>query len=368
MAAAVVASAVLAGSGAVLTHVAGAKVRAQAPFAAMGDFVWEDVNGNGLQDAGEQGIDGITIKLVNPADASQEFAITKTGANPAVPGSKGFYQFATVNPSAAPGGVFKIIVGDSSDYFPHHSLYGRALSPSKKGTDDHDSDAVQTPYSFVTIDNVRLGTTSAANLDVGFAPASSIGDRIWNDANANGLQDSGEAGVNGVVVSLYDTSNNLLFYTVSGNDPTDGTPGHYDFDALKPHTNYRLVIDASNFKPVPDPRTGAVGPLVGKTLSAHVVGDAALDSDAVIVSALAIVNVSTKDAYTYDTSYDIGIVAGTSPTLGAVPAPTGTAAPTVPATQTTASKGVASRPGVTVGGPKSSHPKKLALRPKSSKK
>ena len=35
----------------------------------------------------------------------------------------------------------------------------------------------------------------------------SIGDRVWFDANGNGLQDAGEHGVNGVAVNLYKDDN-----------------------------------------------------------------------------------------------------------------------------------------------------------------
>src|SRR5438067_1323722 len=31
----------------------------------IGDFVWEDQNGNGVQDPGEPGIDGVTVKLLD---------------------------------------------------------------------------------------------------------------------------------------------------------------------------------------------------------------------------------------------------------------------------------------------------------------
>ena len=31
--------------------------------ASLGDYVWEDLNGNGQQDNGEPGIDGVTVRL-----------------------------------------------------------------------------------------------------------------------------------------------------------------------------------------------------------------------------------------------------------------------------------------------------------------
>lgn len=37
------------------------------PLASIGDFVWHDLNGNGIQDAGEPGIDGVTVNLYDGA-------------------------------------------------------------------------------------------------------------------------------------------------------------------------------------------------------------------------------------------------------------------------------------------------------------
>jgi len=58
--------------------------------------------------------------------------------------------------------------------------------------------------------------------------AASLGDRVWDDTNANGVQDAGEAGRAGVRVELYDTSNTLVASTV-----TDGKGG-YLFNGLMP--------------------------------------------------------------------------------------------------------------------------------------
>ncbi len=32
--------------------------------ASIGNFVWDDLNGNGIQDAGEPGIDGVEVTLM----------------------------------------------------------------------------------------------------------------------------------------------------------------------------------------------------------------------------------------------------------------------------------------------------------------
>ncbi len=45
-----------------------------------------------------------------------------------------------------------------------------------------------------------------------------IGDRVWEDANRNGIQDTGESGLAGMTVTLYDSASNPLAVTQSGVD------------------------------------------------------------------------------------------------------------------------------------------------------
>ena len=46
----------------------------------IGDFVWNDLNGNGIQDAGEPGIPNVTVQLFN-CGGTVPIAITTTDAN-----------------------------------------------------------------------------------------------------------------------------------------------------------------------------------------------------------------------------------------------------------------------------------------------
>jgi hypothetical protein len=76
---------------------------------AIGDFVWNDLNNNGIQDAGEPGINGVVLSLTYP-DGTIKTATT--GNSPS--GSAGYYQFTglcagdyavAVNPSTVPPGL-----------------------------------------------------------------------------------------------------------------------------------------------------------------------------------------------------------------------------------------------------------------------
>ncbi len=72
------------------------------PEAAIGDLVWLDANQNGIQDAGESGVAGITVHLLD--NAGQSVASTATNGN-------GRYTFTNLQP-----GDYSIKVDPPADY------------------------------------------------------------------------------------------------------------------------------------------------------------------------------------------------------------------------------------------------------------
>ncbi len=69
-----------------------------------------------------------------------------------------------------------------------------------------------------------------------------MGDRIWSDLDGDGVQDAGEAGINGVSVELLDAANNVIATTVTSGD------GNYTFSGLVPGNYTVRVVSAT----VPD--------------------------------------------------------------------------------------------------------------------
>ena len=62
-----------------------------------------------------------------------------------------------------------------------------------------------------------------------------IGDKVWNDYDADGIQDAGEPGISGVTVRLIDESTMLRAKDINGNDIADtttNTNGNYNFNNL----------------------------------------------------------------------------------------------------------------------------------------
>jgi uncharacterized repeat protein (TIGR01451 family) len=86
--------------------------------------------------------------------------------------------------------------------------------PAKQntGADQSDSDANAMGMSqIVNIDVTKAETDTLRNnpqIDAGFVPVGSIGDLVFNDKNANGIQEVGENGVPNVTVELWTSDSN----------------------------------------------------------------------------------------------------------------------------------------------------------------
>ena len=118
--------------------------------AAIGDFVFKDLNGNGIQDPGEPGVEDVTVTLSgtdvfgNPVDR-----MTTTGAN-------GEYLF---NGDTLLPGTYKVTF---SDLAPNHAF----TVPDQGGNDATDSDADPTNgmTPFVTVGSGETNLTLDAGL------------------------------------------------------------------------------------------------------------------------------------------------------------------------------------------------------------
>ncbi|SFL33434.1 Cna protein B-type domain-containing protein, partial [Nitrosomonas aestuarii] len=84
-----------------------------------------------------------------------------------------------------------------------------------------------------------------------------LGNFVWQDDNNNGIQDTGELGVNNVVVELYDGAGTLIATTTTGDDFSTAAveTGFYEFTGLKagdyqvkfvPPANMALTVKDAN--------------------------------------------------------------------------------------------------------------------------
>jgi len=257
------------------------------PVAALGDRVWEDLNVNGIQDCedtngngilgdvdpldpdnpavsdqgpecgdrtnGGAGIAGVPVNLYQPdgnGDCTIDLGIQ------VVTGTDGLYLFEGLTPG---------------DYCVRFDI--AALPADFCVTDGYELGAPQFTALNVGGDpaidsdaDPATGTTDALSLAAGeinrtldagvFCPAK-IGDRVWWDANGNGLQDDSESGVDGVTVNLFECGPDGIAGTGDDVDTgesrvTDAIDGLYMFGAEPgvfdlPPGDYYVQFDPTTF-------------------------------------------------------------------------------------------------------------------------
>ena len=228
--------------------------------AALGDQVWYDADLDGINDPEEEGVEGVTVNLLDENLNQVESTVTDGG---------GYYRFDDV----VPGFYYVDIVLPADHWF----------SPVDQGGDDSiDSDA--DPDSGRTARIALPSSVTDLHWDAGiYQLPAAIGNRVWFDSDQDGIQDNGEPGIGGVGVELYGAKGELLESTT-----TDGS-GIYGFDGLVPGDYYLRFVPPAGYAISP-PDQG---------------GDDAADSD--IARATGLTEVTTLDPDENDVDWDAGM-------------------------------------------------------------
>ncbi|MGQ9527835.1 MAG: SdrD B-like domain-containing protein, partial [Chloroflexus sp.] len=196
-------------------------------LAGVGDLVWFDRNGNGVQDASENGIANVTVTLYR-ADGST-VGSTTTAAD-------GSYSFTNLPP-----GEYRLRFTDIPS--------GLTFSPADSGVDDATDSDVTATNGETDIFTLLSGQSDTSR-DAGVYPLLSLGNLVWEDANNNGIVDTGESGVAGVQIRLYFDSNNNGTWDatdqVVDSTVTDSN-GVYSFTNL-PQGDYIIVLPGRQFE------------------------------------------------------------------------------------------------------------------------
>ncbi len=256
----------------------------------VGNLVWKDTNGNGVQDAGEPAISGVTVTLENAAGTVLATAVTDASGNylfsnraqdenGQIIGSTASRKYGITGLMANTQG-FKLLLRTEADYTNASRLQGLDLTTTgvttNNGNDQNDSNATATNSSVAlsaanpAVITFATGEPGANDhtLDFGFGESLSIGNFVWLDSDKNGRVNGGEAsmGINGVTVNLYaaaaDTNGDgqlsatelaaatPLASRITANDTrpgsTSGRAGYYSFDGLA-EGDYFVAIAGSNF-------------------------------------------------------------------------------------------------------------------------
>ena len=200
----------------------------------IGNFVWDDIDHDGRQDAGEPGLAGITVQLWN-SSKTQLIASTTTNVNG---------NYTVVAP--IPGNYrIRVLLPNAMDSYSPKDQAG--------GDNQLDSDINPSGINFGFTDVITLGNNliSTTVVDAGIikyrtpTPTRTptpinVGNFVWNDLDKDGRQDAGEPGMGGVVVQLWNAAKTQMLGQV-----ITGSNGIYSLIAPTPG-DYRVRVLLSN--------------------------------------------------------------------------------------------------------------------------
>lgn len=214
----------------------------------IGDTVWNDADGDGVQDLGESGIGNVTVAL-KYSDGSTVYEADGITPVTAVTGPDGSYLFTDVAPNnyiievdatTLPAGI------DETNQTGDPDVPGASCG----GSCDGETQVTITPAGETIL-------TADFGYQFSSTPTSDIGDTIsyWDDADDNGVQGPGElSGIVGVTVVLKDSNGDII-----AQDVTDSN-GNYLFPDLPPG-DYTVEVTDTNgeldsYALAADPNTG----------------------------------------------------------------------------------------------------------------
>lgn len=177
----------------------------------LGGTIYRDSDASYSKSDSEQRFKGVTVALLNDdgtpvldADGQPMTATTdENGAYQFVGLGRGSYRVVIVDPDK----------GDLAGLLPTQAYTGRGATQA----------------------SVTISDASVQGVDFGLVAPASIGDRVWNDVNANGTDD-GEPGIANVTVILTDADGAEVART------TTDANGNYRFTGLIPGT-YTVSIE-----------------------------------------------------------------------------------------------------------------------------
>ncbi|MGV8858300.1 SdrD B-like domain-containing protein [Rhodoglobus sp.] len=214
-------------------------VSVELDLASIGDYLWFDVNNDGVQGAGEPALEGVKVTVVY-AGADGIFGNTDDETFPRTTDENGLYLV-----NQLPGGLYRVTVDASTlpaGMTPSYDLDGTTVTPNGiwQGT---------------LAENDRK-----RDVDFGYTGTGSIGDFVWFDQNKDGVHDANEPGLPGATVTavfggldgdLSTTADNIT-YTTSTDDDGKYTVG------LLPAGPYTVTVSdlPTGYVVVSDPNGG----------------------------------------------------------------------------------------------------------------
>ncbi|MEM1118950.1 MAG: SdrD B-like domain-containing protein [Bacteroidota bacterium] len=283
------------------------------PTMCVGNLVWADDNNNGLFDGSEKGVDNVEVKLINVGSDGQKNTSDDVETATTTTTNGGKYLFSDLDAGTY---FVKLNSGLPADYgsstgagntFVNPTTY----EPGSTSNADNDDNGTQMGSMIMsaafTLDYCQAPTNEDGDnntdltIDFGLTSCLALGDYVWLDKNADGIQDTSEQGINGVTVELVKdnavvattTTQNGGQYLFSG-DGTAGQTWTTSGDKLRPNMAYTIRI--------------AVGqnPLIKYKLTGQNKTQDELDSDGAMDNQYAIIQLTSSTAGSFEKHYDFG--------------------------------------------------------------
>jgi hypothetical protein len=201
----------------------------------IGNRVWQDTNGDGIQDGNEPGLAGVTMHLVAP-DGTTVLATAVTDAS-------GDYYFSSAAGTSTKSVIFglsgltpnttgyTVRLDNPADFGSTGPLAGLIATRANVGSDP----AVDSNGVLVSgIDQATVNTGGPGfvdhTIDFGFTTPAGLSGFVYVDANKDGTKDSGDGAVSAVTITLKDGAGTTVATTQTAAD------GSYQFTGLLPGT------------------------------------------------------------------------------------------------------------------------------------
>jgi len=238
----------------------------------VGDFVWEDLNRNGLQDANEPGVDGMSVALYNEDGTLVADTTTANGGAYSFEVCPGEYYvvfggvpngFELTTPNSGDdaldsdanenGRTPNFVLTNSNNPTIDAGIVALCnLNPTVSGDEEVCSGeeamltatggntylwstgettasvkvnpTATTTYTVTVSDNAIADCEETLEFTVNITEKLVVGDIVFEDVNRNGLQDDNEPGVDAVSVTLYNADGTVAQSTTTANG------GKYSFE------------------------------------------------------------------------------------------------------------------------------------------
>ncbi len=188
----------------------------------IGNYVWNDENQNGIQNNGENGIEGVTVQLTGITSNGDTIDLTT------VTDTVGFYAFDGLEK-----GTYKV----KFEVLPNH-----VFTYQNVGNDGLDSDADTNTGETQNIFLTQSEYEDRWDCGMIFLDEKiDIGDKVWYDFNRDGIQGLNEAGVENVIVRLREMPANVIVDVQVTN-----VVGYYLFEDVYPG-DYKVEFALASF-------------------------------------------------------------------------------------------------------------------------